>query len=289
MHDVPLICALSEAKGMVKNMIDKDYEEYFRYWISGIKDEALFWDKLFESGGTCGGNAKVFKYRMNPQCPFQLKDDLEDVQSKIIDIGSGPYSRLGFCIDNQKLDITLVDPLAVIYRIIGEKYNVKFPIVVKTGMVELLHLLYKENEFDLVHMSNSLDHCFNPIIGILELLYITKIGGKVILRHSNNEAEHEKYRGFHQWNLTIEDGEFIIWRPNHSPIVVKDIIKDCAVIEYAGQSSEELFDDKWIYNKVVIRKFREFEVNNFQIDSILINLIEALNKECIDYYDRGIV
>ncbi len=259
-----------------------DYSQYLKKWKEGIRHEADFWDELFATKGVCGGNPDVFQYRLNSNCPFQLLEDLEFENSKIIDVGSGPYSRLGFVVNNKKLDITLVDPLAVIYRELGQKYNLKFPIVVKTGMVELLHILYDENSFDLVHMSNSLDHCFDPIRGIIELIFICKVGGKVILRHTKDVAELEKYKGFHQWNLNIENGEFVIWRPNQEKIIVSEIIKEFAEIEYAKECRESLFGDEWIYNKVVIRKSTKFEIpGEYDARSLIISLIEALDYECL--------
>lgn len=96
--------------------MNESYGQYFKQWASGITNEILFWDKLVKSEGSCGGDAKVFKYRIDPNCPFQLMDDLEEENGKIIDIGSGPYSRIGFCVGTKKLDITLVDPLAAVYR-----------------------------------------------------------------------------------------------------------------------------------------------------------------------------
>ena len=62
-------------------------------------------------------------------------------------------------------------------------------------------------------MRNALDHCFDPIFGLYQLLYICRIGGKVVLLHDENEAEHANYDGFHQWNLSCRDGVFKIWRP----------------------------------------------------------------------------
>lgn len=145
-------------------------------------------------------------------------------------------------------------------------------------MVEVLHLLFNENEYDFVHMSNSLDHCFDPISGIKELLYITKVGGKVVLRHTNNEAEREKYSGFHQWNLTIDEGNFIVWRKNEVPLVVNDIISEFAEIEYIGQCEEKLFEDNWEYNKVVIRKKKQFNMDIEYSKQVIISLIEEITN-----------
>lgn len=255
-----------------------EYDEYLKRWLAGIKSEAVFWDNLFKSRGCIGWDSKVFDYRMNPTCPFQLIDDLEDTNSRILDVGSGPYSRLGFCFNDRKLDITLVDPLAYIYKCISKKYKLELPLELKTGLVEYINLLFNENSFDFVHMSNSLDHCFNPIEGILQLLYVTKVGGKIVLRHSDDEAERERYNGFHQWNLKILEGEFVIWRNDISPINVSDYIADFAEIESATNAEEKLFDDTWKFNKVVIRKKKSFYLNSKYVTNILIALLNEIEK-----------
>ena len=222
------------------------------------------------------GDDSVFRYRLDERCPFQIEEDLETPDSKILDVGSGPYSRLGFWIGDKKADLTLADPLASVYKTIASKYNIKLPVEPVTGMVELLHLFFDKNQYDLVHMSNSLDHCFNPIWGIFELLYVTKIDGKVILRHNNNEAENGHYNGFHQWNLTVKGDSFVIWRKEEPEIVVNDIIKEFAQVEFAGESSEKTLEDLWIYNKVVIRKLKDFELNERTKSEMFTKLISTM-------------
>ena len=68
----------------------------------------------------------------------------------------------------------------------------------------------------MVYMRNSLDHSFDPLRGLQELLYICKVGGKIILQHAENEAVNQKYSGLHQWNLSLQNEEksFVIWSGN---------------------------------------------------------------------------
>jgi hypothetical protein len=59
-----------------------------------------------------------------------------------------------------------------------------------------------------------LDHSIEPVWGIIEMLQVVKQGGAIILNHRRNEAEFEKYSGFHQWNFDALSNDFIIWRPD---------------------------------------------------------------------------
>ena len=43
------------------------------------------------------------------------------------------------------------------------------------------------------------------------MLKVISARGFVQLGHWENEAEYEEYEGFHQWNFTEQDGDFVIW------------------------------------------------------------------------------
>ena len=146
----------------------------------------------------------------------------------------------------------------------------------ETGFVELLDRKFKPNSFDMVHMSNSLDHCFSAIDGIYQLLNICKIGGKVILRHAENEALRENYVGLHQWNLSLhnEENSFVVWRNNQRYDVCK-IFADYADIELIPDVKENT--GHWIYNKVVMVKKKEISIpDNDYYDVILDKVYEKL-------------
>lgn len=117
--------------------------------------------------------------------------------------------------------------------------------------MELLDNKYGQNSFDMVHMSNSLDHCFDALNGIYQLIYICKIGGKIILRHTENEAERSEYEGFHQWNLSVhnEENSFIIWRGKRRIDIAKELGEYVDIYIYPDQKEGE-----WQFNKVVMIK-----------------------------------
>ncbi len=227
-------------------------------WLRGLKSEIEFWDKLL-------GGKTVYSKRVpqaaNPHKRFELMDDLPNDKDKIkfADIGSGAFSRCGLIAEGMQLDILAIDPLADIYQNLKIKYNCENGVKMKTGLVEFLNKQFLQNTFDMVHMSNALDHCFDPILGIYQLLYICKVGGQVILRHHENEAEAESYAGLHQWNLSTqnEENEFIIWNKKEEYHIgrVFDGVADINIYSDITES-----DTNWNYNKVILRKKREVEI-----------------------------
>lgn len=258
--------------------------ESLKLWLGEIKTEIAFWDRLFYTKGKEGGDPEIFKFRTNPECPFQIPDDLEKQDSKILDVGSGPYSRLGYVYNEKKVDLTLVDPLAFAYKELGRKYGFHFATAPRTGMVECLSLIFSENSYDLVHMSNSLDHSFDPIEGIRQLLYVTKVGGKVILRHHDNVAEMANYQGLHQWNLTTEDGKFIVWN-KEKRVVMNELLKEYATVEFAAPSEEITLGSKWEYQKIVIRKNKEFKLESAYAGDVLVQLCEQIMELNLHEYE----
>ncbi|NEX01867.1 hypothetical protein SAMN04487829_1474 [Pseudobutyrivibrio sp. NOR37] len=235
-----------------------DYIDYIRTWLSGIDDEISFWEnEVFNEQGQFH-NKIITRYIKDRK--FKLEDDLEDYdECSFLDVGAGPFSRCGFESEKVKINAIAVDPLADVYRRLMEKYNLTNGIQLRTGLVEFLDELFDEETFDIVHMSNSLDHSFDPILGIYQLLYVCKIGGKVILRHHENEAENEEYEGFHQWNLSVHNQEnsFMVWRENIRHNVNKLFAEYADITIYPDQKENE---SNWFYNKVVLTKKKTIEV-----------------------------
>lgn len=240
----------------MKKYRKEEYETYYRLWLEGIKPEIQFWDKLISTKGESINAKEIFELRMSPFTRFSLEDECESKIVDFCDVGSGPFSNIGYCTEQIQLNITAVDPLARAYHILKDKYNIISPIQPITGMVELLDCIFERNSFDIVHMSNSLDHCYDPLEGIYQMLNVCKMGGKIILRHNENEAEKEKYKGFHQWNIHLNEKNLIIWKDNYFIDVGKEI-GDFATIETAKMKEENILEDTWLHNYFVIRKTNE--------------------------------
>ena len=59
---------------------------------------------------------------------------------------------------------------------------------------------------------NSIDHSYDPVDVIKQMVAVIRVGGTVWLSHRINEGEHEQYHGLHQWNFSEDNGRFIIWK-----------------------------------------------------------------------------
>lgn len=123
----------------------------------------------------------------------------------VLDVGSGPVSILnGFAPGN--LDITTCDPLSEHYQSIFDynKYEITPPLPYPAEEA------FQGKTYDVVHISNALDHTVDPAKSLVDLVQCVKEGGYLIVQGFTNEATHENYRGFHQHNLCLIDGQLSI-------------------------------------------------------------------------------
>lgn len=237
-------------------------------WLNGIYSEIKFWDNMIKTNGGIYDKNKWYT-TINKNRPFVLEDDIPvELYGKnfdFIDVGSGPFSRCGFLTDKVILNHTAVDPLADAYNVLKSKAGIDTEINLKTGFVEILDKYFEPDSFDMVHMSNSLDHSFDPILGIYQLINICRIGGKVILRHKENEAESAAYEGFHQWNLSVNvsENKFIIWRDDEK-YNINEIFSNYVEIKCSVDSIEPIF------NRVEMIKKNEISIPDNNLYDIML-------------------
>ena len=233
------------------------YSEYVDKWLDGLSEEILFWDDYMESSG--GNCVEDYNWIIDADKRFPFENEIGENGCRFLDIGSGPFSRCGHKTFKKHLEFNAIDPLAVVYELLKKRHHVNNGIVVNQGFVELLDKQYPEDSFDIVHMSNALDHSFDPVFGIKQMLRVCKINGKVILRHSENEAENANYEGLHQWNLSLhrKEGSFVIWNKDIEIDITKEFSPYASIVCCADIQDQESTSKKWVYNKVVLTKKRE--------------------------------
>ena len=181
-------------------------------WRNGIEYEVRFWDKWMATKGLQWPDD--FESRLRSDRVFDpsiLRQGTALEGLKVLDVGSGPISSLGFMVVGHPIDLTACDPLAPFYSELAAKHGIAFPIKTEQAFAEDLASFYELGSFDLVHCRNALDHSFDPLRAISQMLMVAKSTGRVRLEHVVNEGENESYEGFHQWNFDVENDDFVIW------------------------------------------------------------------------------
>jgi SAM-dependent methyltransferase len=95
---------------------------------------------------------------------------------------------------------------------------------------EELALTFPADSFDIVHCANALDHCYDPLAVLDNMLVIARQGGRLLLSHLVDEGEAQRYLGLHQWNLRQDNRHLILWN-RVTRCDVTDHLRDRAVVE----------------------------------------------------------
>src|SRR6185312_774648 len=146
-------------------------------WQAGIQHELQFWDEYIRTGG--GPWADIYRFRIDPNGPLQPRPAaLLPAKKcvKVLDVGAGPLTCLGKIHNGEKIDLAAVDPLAVGYNQILEKYSISPPVRTEEAAAEELAKKFPPNSFDLVYARNCIDHSYNPEVAVLQMIEVTMPG-----------------------------------------------------------------------------------------------------------------
>lgn len=181
---------------------------------------------------------------LQPHVRRWIDDSREHV--RILDVGSGPLTVLGKRWNGHRIEITAVDPLADRYAELFERVGLEPLVRPVAGEAERVSESFPPDSFDLAYAQNCLDHGYDPLRSIEQMLELVRPGGCVLLEHAIDEGEYMNYDGPHQWNFRAEDGRFAIWRPGLW-VDAHEALEERATIEI-----EELPELRWI--RVALRK-----------------------------------
>lgn len=183
-------------------------------WNAALSDELYFWEWSLKDGGK-NWDAGEWANATDPNRPL-----LEELQQlipaapgdtvRILDVGSGPLTRVGKRWEGRNLEIVPTDPLADQYNELLKRLGIQPLVPAVNAQGEKLLERFTPNYFDLAYASNSLDHSCDPVLVMGQMLAVVKPGHYVYLWHAANEAIRHAYRGLHQWNFNIRHGEFVV-------------------------------------------------------------------------------
>jgi SAM-dependent methyltransferase len=187
-------------------------------WQAGVQNEVDFWRAVF-----VGKQFPDFKQdmlqRMEPDRPLmgwiagKLPADVPISEVRVLDVAAGPISCVGWQINGQRPQIVPIDALATQYRMILDEFGLVPPAYTQSCDGEDIDRRFPPESFDIVHIRNALDHCYDALTVVRNMLRVLKPGGSLLIHGFTDEAEFEKYDGLHQWNIRADDGRLVIWRP----------------------------------------------------------------------------
>lgn len=218
-------------------------DKAFEQWLSATTDEILYWKNYLASKG--GDYPEDFQFRLRHDTFISDRDHrlskriglLPRNEVKILDVGSGPLTNLGKKHPSKMLHVTASDPLADAYNALLLAEGIAAPVPTQFSDAENLSAFFDPEAFDVVHCSNALDHSYDPVAALFQMLNLVKRDGFVHLGHFENEAVSENYTGFHQWNFTEKAGDFIIWNQKEE-ISLSSLVCGAAILDVERTDSQ---------------------------------------------------
>jgi SAM-dependent methyltransferase len=205
-----------------------------RVWREALPGEVDFWKQVLPDRVTSRDD---YRRRADPRAPMQdpivkmLIARIPEETVAIIDVGAGPLTALGKTYPGKTLNITATDPLAAEYAEIMRNAGIEPPVPPIACRGEDLLQRFQPDTFDVAFARNALDHSADPVRVITNMVHLVKEGRFVVLKHSRSEGRRQFYRGLHQWNFDLEDGEFIIGRPGQAPFRLSQILNGSANVD----------------------------------------------------------
>lgn len=131
-------------------------------------------------------------------CLVPLVGDKKKI--KIADLGSGPYSTIGSCLDGVEIEVYPSDK-----QDFNNSFWKKHDIVplLPIEKQDMEHLTYSDDFFDITYCCNALDHTKNALSAVKEMIRVTKPGGWIYIDCSLDQLSTG---GRHYWDAK-KDGK----------------------------------------------------------------------------------
>lgn len=175
---------------------------------SGVQHEIDFWRKFVQTERFQGWVRDVPTPELSPavQALLAMMSYGRERPLEALDVGSGPVSILRGL---PRVNVSTCDPLTELYQGIFDypAHGIIPPIRYPAEDIPSMY----HGDFDVVHISNALDHTVEPLGALLSLVACCQdVGGFLVVQGFVNEAWHEGFQGFHQHNLSLFRDNLIV-------------------------------------------------------------------------------
>jgi len=180
-------------------------------WDEGIVEELRWWREWLSTESSSKWKQEV-QDANRPIHDHLIAKRLAELQKhsvSILEFGSGPAGCLGQTYPGKDISVVAVDALANAYHPILKEYEIYPATRPVAGYGEHLDRVLGDALFDIVYACNAVDHTYDPIRVMDNLIRATNKGGLIVLRHYINEGQF--CNGVHQWNFVIQNDHCILW------------------------------------------------------------------------------
>ena len=216
-------------------------------WDEGLLTQLDHWDRWL--AGEFGPGPQT---RLTDSFPFP--DHLKKVLNcpagsdvRVLDLGSGPASTVGRNWAGRKVVVTCVDPLAEEFNLLLSRHGYEEFTCIVRGCGETLLEDIEERGFDIAYSANALDHSYDPLLCINNMLRIVKPGGWVVFMVVENEGQRQNYGGLHKWNFCVHDRELVLWDQSGNSWVVAHEIGHSVIRDITTKEDQSRGDHIMVY------------------------------------------
>ncbi len=194
-------------------------------WKSNLRSEIAYWESIINGTFHMKERCESFKKRAKGVdiLPEYLAQYITE-GTRILDLGSGPASVLGGIYNGKRLDITAIDPLAEVYKELYAKNDIQPLVIPEFGLGEELPK-YVKGKFDFIYSKNALDHSYDPIKCINNMISLCNKDGVIFIEVSINEGLRLNYSGLHQWNFMPHSlggkAGIVVWNRNNTAYLLE--------------------------------------------------------------------
>jgi SAM-dependent methyltransferase len=185
-----------------------------RHWSEALGEEVNFWREYLTTRGLEWPDEYQIRVEPDSLLDERLICDrialIPGPTVSILDVGAGPLTILGKRYPGKELYITAIDPLGSIYDRLLEDTQIPPPVRTLHCEGEKILKRFKPNTFDFAYSRNAIDHSYDPLKVIENMLAVVKPYRFVLLRHLPNEAERARYKGLHQWNFDRRENDLLV-------------------------------------------------------------------------------
>jgi len=221
----------------IKNQWENDLPSEVSFWEDWIRFKGLHWKKDYKA--RLDSNSRLqnfFKKYLNKTIP----------KNKILDVGAGPLTKINKKCNLTKLEIYPIDPLADEYNMLLKKYGIKPLIKTKRLEGEKLTEKYNINTFDITNSRNAIDHAYDPLKVIEEMIKVTKRGGYIILQVAIKEGSYHDWEGLHNWDFFLKDDALFLKGNGTPEFNISELFKNVVKLVEVSVKNRWLRENKWL-------------------------------------------
>ncbi|NBG88392.1 methyltransferase domain-containing protein [Isachenkonia alkalipeptolytica] len=227
-------------KSLKKNKLENS-EGVYNEWAKEKEGSVDFFEKKLHKGSM--DKRLNSKAKLRKDVRGYLPKDQKEL--KLLDVGAGPITRLGYNWEDRIIHIEAVDVNGDLYQKLFKKHNITPPVITKNSEAEKIHELYEGETFDFAFSRNALDHCYDPIKGIKNMVDLIKPQRYAVLLHRRNEGLSQGYRGAHLWNFDVEQDQVIVYNPSKKYKLREEL--SGVEVQYKLEQTPK---DEWIYVEI---------------------------------------